>query len=166
MPVTAKSRSKASQTRKHINAVLAQSQARHSRRLVLMVLARRADFETGLVRITKENILGETGYNLKTIKEALAWLRREGSIVEIGQSLVGGRGKVVTYGFRMVGQGGSLSEGSAATVQGEDAAEGRDTALGEWEQRRGVKLRYLIQKHGLSEALEIIDRWDAANPPP
>lgn len=88
----------------HVDRVIKQSQARHAARMVLLEVCRRADFKKPETTFTKQQLQDTTGLTDKTIREALRFLRAEGTLVPV-QGFAGGRGVAVTYSLVAVGQG-------------------------------------------------------------
>lgn len=89
-------RRRASETRKHINAVLRSSRAQKGAWAVLEALCRLAEFDRPEVTATKADLVTEARRSWKTIKLALSELREEGTIIPVRNKL-GGRGNAVTY---------------------------------------------------------------------
>lgn len=81
--------------RKRINAVLNSTRAKGSALLILFYFAHHSDFKTEQVIRTKGQIAEDTGLCMRTIKDALAFLRLEGTIVYVNNAK-GGRGRAVT----------------------------------------------------------------------
>lgn len=101
----------------HTDRVIKSSCARNAARVVLLEACRRADYGKPETTFTKNQLQETTGLCLKSIREALRFLRAEGSLEPV-QGFAGGRGVAVTYRLCPVGQGGeaqpNTGEGEAA----------------------------------------------------
>lgn len=81
-----------------IRFVLAASEARRGARLVLATLLHSLDFETLTARTSRARLVELTGLTDKSVKAALAELRRAGEI-EAVEYATGGRHRVPVYAF-------------------------------------------------------------------
>jgi hypothetical protein len=92
----------------HVDNVIKQSKAKHGSRTILLEACRRADYGKPFSTFTKKQLHETTGLCDKTIREALRFLRAEGTLVPT-QGFAGGKGVAVTYRLVAVGQGAQVT---------------------------------------------------------
>ena len=80
----------------HLNKVLSGSKATYAAWAVLEAMCRHSDFKSNTVKITSIQLEKSARRCNRTIKEAMRFLKREGTIVPIANA-AGGRGVAVTY---------------------------------------------------------------------
>lgn len=122
-------------------ALLATKASKKSVRLALRVLWGKAEFDRPIVAITKEQLMAEVDCSLPVIKQALAELRAEGSIIPI--NLKGGRGVPSRYRLSVAGHKTSPSQEQFDAMRAE--------------KDREAAWRFLKDKYGPMRALEIMD---------
>lgn len=130
---------------RHIDKVLKGSQLKYSARAVLQEICRRAEFDRPESTITKPQLMRILGYDVKTIKHALAALRGEGCIVPIA-GFEGGKGRATTYRLVALGQG--------TEEEAEEAGQGA--------RKCPPELFMHWHKHlGMTEAMQLLKRYEA-----
>ena len=127
----------------HTTAVLKSSKLRLAARIVLQHLCARADFKKPEVKITKPQIIRDTGLERKAVQKALAALRLEGTIQPIAH-FEGGAGHAVTYRLCVVGEG-------AKTYTAPTAGEARKR-----DKEQLKRFSRLVTEHGYAAAKEMM----------
>jgi len=121
-------------------AALLATKAENKALEILRILWRKAEFDEPVVKITKEQIMGEARCGLTTVKEALRDLREEGSLKPI--YLRGGRGLPAKYRLGVSGMSQTPSDEAIEAMQHE-----RD---------REAAWRFLRDKYGPMKAMELL----------
>ncbi|DBA35682.1 TPA_inf: hypothetical protein gp_19 [Marinomonas phage YY] len=133
-------------TRRTKKAAFLATGAKLAHRLVLEVMWQRADFHRPFVKLTKRDLMEDSGLCLKTVQRSLKFLRDEGSVFP-ASGWEGGSGKATLWALRVPG-----SKGTPADEQIEQQKDKRD---------REATWRFLKDKYGPLKALEIMGPPDS-----
>lgn len=134
-------RAACSATRKTRRAAMAASTARYATGRILNAMWDAADFDKPSVKITKEQLIEQTGYELSTIKKALRELRADGSI-KPHKNWQGGRNIPTTWWLKVPGSIASIAE---EQIEAMEAKRKREAA---WQ--------FLKGKYGPLKAMELM----------
>jgi len=140
-----KVKSKEYKRQRHLNAVLSASKVRGNAIAVLLYCCHHSSFDEPEITITKDQLCDNLRAGRRAIAEALADLRREGSL-KAKRGLAGGRSVPVTYRLCIVGAG----DRTATTAP---APKSRD-------QERETAFRAYSRKFGAVVALDMMEEWD------